>query len=208
MHSTTLSRADRAALENLWTDAGAWVAETWAQLNRQCFDGKLRYQGVVFGLTPHANHLGHTYLSGVGIPAGRITLHSSLLDPRSATVWGMSASEMGDRFASDVLLHEMIHAWILQTGRHDPEERRKRGTHNNEPWCAEVTRIAPLIDLGNIDAQVIKARRVPDAEGKLTIITKDAPDGFLGQGEIARFPHSLRPAGYYARGNGKLVVAL
>jgi hypothetical protein len=76
VHTATITKADRAALENLWDKAGAWAAGTWTQLNTDHFDGRLRYHGIVYGLTPHGDHLGHTWSH-----SRRITLHPSLLDP-------------------------------------------------------------------------------------------------------------------------------
>ncbi len=68
---------DRFALEHLWGDAGAWVADTWPRLNAHCFANEAPYHGVVWGLTPHGKSLGHTSHSG------RITLHPALLNPKS-----------------------------------------------------------------------------------------------------------------------------
>jgi hypothetical protein len=53
MHTATITKPDRAALENLWGAAGAWAADTWTRLNDEHFDGQLQYHGIVFGLTPH-----------------------------------------------------------------------------------------------------------------------------------------------------------
>jgi hypothetical protein len=105
---STITAVDfRAAQEVLWGDAGVWAYDTWHAHNDQYFGGAIAYTGVVFGLTPHGGKLGHCYRTD-----GRITLHSSLLDPRSDTPWGKAAATWTDRYASDVLLHEMVHAFL------------------------------------------------------------------------------------------------
>jgi hypothetical protein len=40
--TTVINRADRAALVNLWGDAGTWVADTWSGLNNTHLNGQLR----------------------------------------------------------------------------------------------------------------------------------------------------------------------
>jgi hypothetical protein len=42
LHATVINRADRAALVNLWGDAGTWVAGIWSGLNDKHFNGQLR----------------------------------------------------------------------------------------------------------------------------------------------------------------------
>jgi hypothetical protein len=70
MHTTTMTRADRAALENLWGDAGAWAADTWTRLGH--FDGQapLSRHRVRAHSTRHTSN-----------PDGRITLHPAPTPP-------------------------------------------------------------------------------------------------------------------------------
>jgi hypothetical protein len=231
MDGTTITKADRAALENLWGKAGAWTADTWSELNAQCFAKKLRYRGIVWGLTPHGGRLGHTSSQG------RITLHPALLHPaeaidEDAKVWGRSVREMGTAFAADVLVHEMVHAWLVQTKRGDQRPTGSRyEPHNSWPWCEEIMRITPLLGLEPILAEPVKARRFPNpnrtgwqkrewskAKGDLvdvwvpgdpkapaTIVQKAARDGYESQSEIASWPHCLRPGGYYSA-DGQMYV--
>jgi hypothetical protein len=184
VHTTTITDADRAALENLWGDAGAWAADTWTRLNTDHFDGELRYHGIVFGLTPHGHNLGHTQSSGPW--PGRITLHPSLLHPRGRA-WTIG-SKLGARFAADVLLHEMVHVTLIARGvdRDDVE-----GCHNIPEWCEEIMRITPQLGLDPVKAAPVKPRRV---NGK---VMRKPLDDHLTRDEIAHWPHSLRPAGYY-----------
>ena len=184
MHTTVITRPDRAALENLWGDAGAWVADTWTEHNRAHFDGRLRYHGVVFGLTPHGDHLGHTWSS-----SRRITLHPSLLDPSGEDPWSLeekTGAELGARYAADVLLHEMVHVCLFDRDVACPH-------HNEQPWCDEIMRITPQLDLDPIKAAPVKPRRV---DGK---VVRRALDRHLSRADIAYWPHSIRPTGFYAR---------
>jgi hypothetical protein len=179
LHATTITRPDRAALDNLWGEAGLWVADTWTRLNTTHFAGKLRYRGVVFGLTPHGHRLGHTR------ETGRITLHPALLDPQG-DAW-YHGHQLGARYAEDVLLHEQVHAWLFQHGGAGCED----GGHNTDEWCAEIVRITPQLGLPPIKAVPVKTRRVNGAVVRLPL------DGHLCRGDIAHWPHSLRSAGYY-----------
>jgi hypothetical protein len=180
MHTTTITRPDRAALENLWGEAGAWAADTWTRLNADHFNGRLRYHGIVFGLTPHGRNLGHTHHDG------RITLHPSLLDPRQRA-W-MIRDRLGMRFAEDVLVHEMVHVTLFAVGV-DNDDRHPH--HNTDEWCAEIVRITPRLGLPPIKAAPVKPRRIDG-----TMMRREL-DGHLSRDAIAHWPHSLRPDGFY-----------
>jgi hypothetical protein len=52
-------------------------------------------------------------------------------------------------------------------------------------------RITPQLGLPPIKAAPVKTRRI---DGK---VTRQPLDGHLSRGDIARWPYSLRPAGYY-----------
>jgi hypothetical protein len=182
MHTTTITKADRAALENLWGQAGCWAADTWMRLNADYFDGKLRYHGVVWGLTPHGGRLGHT-----NSETRRITLHPALLDPRERA-WGIR-DRLGVRFAEDVLLHEMVHVVLLTAGVRNDE---RQGQHNTEEWCAQIIRITPALGLPSIKAAPVKTRRVNGS------VVRQALDGYLTRDQISRWPYTIRPNGYYA----------
>ncbi len=203
MNGIRISKSDRDALENLWDKAGAWAADTWADLNRHCFDGQLRYQGIVFGLTPHAGRLGHTS------PSGRITLHSALLDPRDEeTVWSLPVAMMGTGYAADVLVHEMVHAWLFQQGIQSDE------SHNCQPWCEQITRISPRLGLGQIRVEPVRPRRVAnparetDPTAAKTIVVRKERDGFLSQRQLAYWPHSCRDPRWYGDRNERIYVPL
>src|SRR5713101_6341057 len=107
--SNTVQQKYRAALDLLWGEAGTWAHDTFMALNATYFGNEVPYRGVVWGLTPHGHLLGHTHRGG-RFP-GRITLHPALLDPRS-DAWSKSGL-LGEGYAGDVLLHEMMHALLI-----------------------------------------------------------------------------------------------
>jgi len=182
MHTTTMTKADRAALENLWGTVGTWTADTWTHLNTTYFGGKAKYHGVTWGLTPHGKRLGHTWVDdgGAGV-LGRITLHPALLDPRG-NAWEMGPV-LGARLAEHVLLHEMLHAYL--------GDRGLDASHNSQPWCDEIMRITPLLGLAAVQAEPVKPRRV---DGK---VVRLARDGFLSRDDLAHWPHTLMAPDYY-----------
>jgi hypothetical protein len=177
---TTITKADRDALENLWGEAGTWAAASWTRHNSEHFDGRLRYHGIVWGLTPHGGRLGHTYASG------RITLHPSLLAPQESA-WGIR-DQLGARYAEDVLLHEMVHSSLFER---DISNSSRHPHHNTEEWCAEIMRITPQLGLEPVKAAPVKPRRIKG------VVKREPLDGHLSRDDISHWPHSLRPAGYY-----------
>jgi hypothetical protein len=179
MHTATITKADRDALENLWGEAGTWAAATWTHLNTDHFNSRLIYHGIVFGLTPHGENLAHTW------PDGRITLHPSLLDPHG-DAW-MIGHKLGALFAEDVLLHEMVHVVLDEAG----VPNTSQGQHNTVEWCEQIMRITPQLGLPPILAAPVKPRRV---DGKVRRLPRE---GYLSRADIAYWPHSLRPDGYF-----------
>lgn len=171
----------RRAARILWPEWGAWAYDTWQQHNEQYFAGELLPCGILFGLTPH----GHA-LAFFSHATRTITLHSSLLEPKSPSPWELG-SVLGERYAADGLLHEMTHQGIHQRGG------RKGGysSHDCQEWVGEVVRISRLMGLHDVRAEVIRQRRV---KGKVTWVVEP---GCLTREQLATWPHSVRPEGYY-----------
>jgi hypothetical protein len=201
VHTTTITKADRAALENLWGQAGTWAADTWTRLNTKHFDGQLRYHGIVWGLTPHGKRLVHTRRTG------RITLHPALLDPQSADPWDLEEltdiEVLGAAYATDILLHEMVHLALFADG---VEHADGNSHHNTQEWCDQIMRITPQLGLDPVKAEPVKPRRIRTGDGESKAVRK-AFEGHLSRAQIARWPHTLRPAGYYTA-NGRIHVPI
>jgi hypothetical protein len=125
------------------------------------------------------------------------------LDPQSADPWCLQemtrgVEVLGAAHAADVLLHEMVHVALFAAG----VEHREDDSHHNTPeWCEQITRITPQLHLEPIKAAPVKPRRV---NGK---VVRRPLDGHLARAVIARWPHTLRPAGYYTR-DGRIDVSI
>lgn len=177
----------RAAQTTLWGQAGAWAFDTWSDLNAGYFDGELKYVGIVWGLTPRGARPAHT------APSGRITLHPALVEPASPEPWDRPRAQLTDRFARDVLLHELIHQALYAKGEPSGPEPH----HNTRAWCEQIVRLSRLELDREVKAQPIHPRRM---YGKS--IRQHKP-GYLSRARIANWPHSVRPnaASYYRDGD-------
>ena len=161
--------------------AGAWAYDQWENLNETFFYGKNKAGPIVWGSSVQEERLG-CYSTAENL----IYLPRNLLRPicpTSYTKWGVK--HFNERIASDVLLHEMIHQRIHQTGGWTGET-----SHNNERFVAEVNRISKLLGL-DVKAGVIKKKI---EQGKAT---RDVEPGSLTLREISDFPYSSRPGSYY-----------
>jgi len=162
----------QAAAATFFGDLGPWAYDTWASHNAAFFGNRLTPGPILWGLTPHGHLLG-SYAHG----RNAITLHTALINPRS-DAWCI-LDLLGERYAADVLLHEMIHQDLYQAG-----ENTK---HNEEPWCNSILRITLLLGLPPIKAKPIRQKRVG---GKVTWFTEP---GHLTRREIASWPQKRRP---------------
>jgi hypothetical protein len=174
---------------------GAWLYDTWKSHNETYFDGQLKVIPLYFGILPHGAKLG-LYHSG---DYPRISIHQSLLDP-SGDAWQILPL-LGERFASDVLLHEMVHQAIYERYGHDGSELDKfsgASSHNNPAWCAEIVRLASMIGLGSIKAQPVRRTRLDNAQtGKKGKPSWQPAPGYLDREQLSSFPHCLTNEAYY-----------
>jgi hypothetical protein len=167
---------------------GTWTYDRWAEFNDRYFGGELIVGGIQWGITPHGRSLGYFEPW-----RNSITLHVSLIDPEGRNPWSMGQM-MGEKMAADVLVHEMMHQHIGQSGG-DPS----RYTHNSPRWCEEINRMVPLLGIDTeLLAIPIKQKRVKDSEVKGSgAVTWAVPDGAMTRTTLSTFPHTLRPDGYY-----------
>ncbi|MBL7179585.1 MAG: hypothetical protein ABIK98_15630 [Pseudomonadota bacterium] len=160
---------------------GAWAYDEWGLLNETYFDGKNTPGAIDWVPADHNGSLG-CYSSG----ENRIFLFKGLARPRYPTNMPKWCLEnLNKRLASDVLLHEMIHQHIYQTGGWEGET-----SHNNERFVGEINRIAKLLEL-NVTAKVITPKMVDDK------LFRQVAPGCLTLNEICYFPYSTRPYEYY-----------
>lgn len=86
------------------------------------------------------------------------------------------------REVEDTLLHEMLHAELMLAGLSHK--------HNDTPWCQRIAELSPAVLGHPIQVAPVKLRRVDKR------VTRQPLEDHLGQGVLARWPYSLRPAGY------------
>ena len=179
----------RQAAALLWGPAGDFAAAEFARINREHFAGSVPPLPVIVGLTAYGRCIGLT--RGGWLAAPRITLAPEVFT-------GNHRSPGGTLMVADVLLHEMVHAALMLRGE-DP-------AHNAGPWCAMIEDLSPAVLGHAVDARPVKPHRVPnparetDPAAPKTIVVRRAEDGALTQDQLATWPGSVRPGGYYAAG--------
>jgi len=159
---------------------GPWAYDTWKAHNKKYFNGENKIGGIQWGLTPMGGCLG--YYSSLD---NTIVLHHSLLAPKS-NAWN-ALPKLGERYAADVLLHEMIHQRINQTG--GIVDCKGDSSHNNERWISEMKRISKIMG-ESCECEFVKVRRV---NGK---VTRDANPGMLTRKQISTWPYVLKNEEY------------
>jgi len=167
--------------KNLFGEFGAWAFDEWKTSNETFFYGENIAGEIIWGSTPNDRSLG--YYSAT---ENLICLHKSLMRPIYPTndfKWRFR--HFNKRKAGDVLLHEMIHQRIHQTGGWVGET-----SHNNERFVEEVNRIAKLLGM-DIKARVIEPRT---GQGKTSCPVE--PE-CLTLGQLINFPYSSRSCNYY-----------
>jgi hypothetical protein len=162
-------------------DFGAWVYDEWKRLNDAFFYGKNIAGAIVWKETPQDRSLGYYDRSG-----NLVVLHKTLMRPVYPTPsFKWQLRRLNSRMVSDVLLHEMIHQRIHQTGGWMGEN-----SHNNERFVNEVNRIAHLLGL-NIQAKVILSTTIQDKN------IPPAASEYLSLKELYHFPYLSRSRNYY-----------
>jgi hypothetical protein len=178
----------RQAAALLWGEAGDFAAAEFARLNREHFAGSIPPMPVIIGLTAFGRCIGLTRADQDWLAAPRITLAPELFN-------GNHRTAAGPRIVSDVLVHEMVHAALMFRGE-DP-------SHNGEPWCQMISELSPALLGHEVTARPVLPRRVPNPERETdpsapkTIVVRLAEPGTLARAELATWPHTARPRGYY-----------
>jgi hypothetical protein len=174
----------RNAAVTFFGDLGAWAYDEWTKLNDRYFGSQNEPGPILWGLTAHGRSLG-----SFAANRNAITLHKSLVQPSTDAPWDISW--LGKRFASDVLLHEMIHQHIHQMSL----PTKGYSSHDNKSWCDELNRLGPMMGFKDMPkADVIKQKRVG---GKVTWYV---PPGCMTRKELSEFPHSQRTYEYFEEG--------
>lgn len=176
-----------AELRNTGTElfgaVGAWVFDEWKDLNKTFFSGKNKSGPIIWGTSLQDESLGYYFVS-----ENLIYLHKNLMRPvypSNDLKWGID--HLNKTLTRDVLLHEMIHQAIHQTGGWEGQD-----SHNNHRFVQEVNRIAELLGL-DVKARVIKQKKGREK------VTRLSQQRYLTLKELYHFPYSSRPGAYYYR---------
>lgn len=146
--------------------------DAFDRLNKLCFGGRLPTLPIERGLMPYGKCLGQT------------SCH--LVPPRIAI--GTYSPNRQPQFHDDVLVHEMLHAWLALHGE-SPK-------HNFWPWCREIERITPLLGLAPIQAAPVNPRKIHGQTVRMNMA------GYLTRKQIASWPQSIRGTDLSATYNG------
>jgi hypothetical protein len=162
-------------------DFGIWVYDEWKALNDALFYGENIAGTITWKNLPQDSSLGYYDRT-----KNHIVLHDTLMRPVYPCPGLKSKLRRSNtRKISDVLLHEMIHQRVHQTGGWKGEN-----SHNNVRFVNEVNRIAKLLGI-DIKAKVIQWQTI---HGKIAPCVKS---GCLNIEELSNFPYSSRPRNYY-----------
>ena len=192
----TTYREYRQAAIWLWGPAGEFAADEFGRLNREHFAGSVPALPIVIGITAY----GHCIALTRGHRVPRISLASELFNgsrerPGAGGKQTPGRISGGPLTVSDVLLHEMLHAFLMLRG--------EAADHNAPPWCRMITELTPDLTGDEIKAEPVGTMRVPnparetDPQAPKTKVVRRAKPGHLTQQQIASWPHSVRPEGYY-----------
>jgi len=147
-------------------DEGAELADLWASLNDRLWDGQL--DPVPLWL-PRCT----TYGAWIGLCTS---------NTKGQVLHLQVKYQLGRQARADVLLHEMVHQCLVQTGQ--------KSNHNAWPWCEEIRRLTS--DIWGIDIWASPA--VPrKVDGRSKRVQRPGPDGqqSITRRQIATWPSSI-----------------
>ena len=150
-----LAKADRLSLYKVAANCGTssysihgGIYDWWADFDRDFFGRQLSPALIIIGVTEHSGCLGNCNpVAG----QSRITLHQACYSPAETradiaqreqglepTRWGLPIGWMGERFLTDVLLHEMMHSAQADFGTRKMNE----DAHHGRSWTMLCNHIA------------------------------------------------------------------
>lgn len=173
------SYGDAAAA--LWGEAGALAHDAYRHL-RPLYPELPEQLPIVIGITAYGGCLGATRTDWHAGP--RITLSSSIF-------------RQGHHAVEDVVVHEMLHAWLAVTGR--------ATKHDTAAWYGAVRRLSPAVLGHEVDIRRGAGRRserlpnpayeAGNGEPK-TVVRKVRVAAAVPHRDVARWPQAFRPAGF------------
>lgn len=189
---TTVSYPDCAI--RYWGEAGAVAYRAYDRIRAALYPELPAELPIVIGLTPYGACLGMT--RGRWEHGPRITLPPEIFtgtvsEGARRTVRG------GARQVDDVLVHEMLHAWLVVTGR----DMR----HDSDDWYEAVRRLSPAVLGHGLEVRRGAARKsvrvpnpayVPGGTMPKTVVRKERAADAIAHDLVARWPQAFRPEDY------------
>ncbi len=184
----------RAAAVTFWGDAGAYAYDAYARIRAELYPDLPEHLPIVIGITVYGRCLGVT--RGGWDHGPRITLPPEVFRGTTAAN-ARRRIRGGTRRVDDVLTHEMLHVWLLITGR--------QVNHDSTGWYDAVRRLSPAVLGHELDARHgadRKSVRIPNPEYRphagipKTLVRKQRVNAAVTHAEVAAWPWSFRPATY------------
>lgn len=160
----------RHAAGLLWGDAGRWAVDESERWNSEAFDNELPPLPIVIGLTAYGRSLAVCRYPGSNRPLPRVTIHPSEFNTE------------GLRHASHVVLHELLHAWLMLRG--------ENSTHNAAPWCGAIVRLSRRL----FDLEIVA---IPETNRRAATKARRAELGAISRTAVSSWPHSIIHPNYY-----------
>jgi hypothetical protein len=173
----------RDAAEAIWGEAGTFAHDSYDELRELLYPELPDQVPIAIGITAYGHCVGLTHANWEYGP--RISLFSS-------------AFRRGGRYVFDIVAHEMLHAWLWVSGVDTG--------HDSYSWYEAVGRLSPVLIGQDVNAKRgadRKSVRVPNpgyvpGNGKpKTLVRKVRNPDAIQHADMAAWPHSFRPVGYY-----------
>ena len=184
----------RAAAVTFWGEAGAYAYDAYARIRTALYPDLPGHLPIVIGITAYGRCLGMT--RGGWEHGPRITLPPEVFRGTTA-VNARRCIRGGTRQVDDALTHEMLHVWLLITGR--------QVSHDSADWYDAVRRLSPAVLGHELDARRGAGRKSvrianpayrPGAGIPKTLVRKQTVAAAVSHADVARWPQSFRPATY------------
>jgi hypothetical protein len=184
----------RAAAVRFWGEAGAYAYDAYARLRAELYADLPEHLPIVIGITAYGRCLGLT--RGAWEHGPRITLPPEVFRGTTAAN-ARRCTRGGTRRVDDALTHEMLHVWLIITGR--------KANHDSADWYEAVRRLSPAVlghelaarrDPGRKSVRIPNPAYRPGAGIPKTLVRKQRVTAAVTHADVATWPQSFRPATY------------
>ena len=191
---TTLTTSYRDAAAALWGEAGAYAYDAYDRIRAALYPELPARLPIVIGLTAYGHCIGLT--RGHWDHGPRITLPPEVFQGTTAEAARRHVPG-GTRQVDDTLTHELLHAWLIVTGRDTH--------HDGACWYEAVRRLSPAVLGHKLDARRGAGRKsvrvpnpayVPGGGEPKTLVRKEHVGDVIQHADVARWPQAFRPEGY------------